>query len=181
MGRDEAYAPLRYLDRAFGLLAALVGLGLLAVLWSMWNVHRLRRAIGNVRVIGPYRFERLLGEGGMGTVYLATHALLKRPTAIKLLKPHLATDEVVSRFEREARLASQLVHPNTIEIYDYGRTPEGIFFYAMEYLDGINLDGLVVRQLVPPDGRRRRDGAHPSGGNSPRGARAPAALATSPA
>lgn len=153
MGREEAYAPLGYLDRAFGLLATLVGLGLLAVLWSMWNVRRLRRAVGNVRVIGPYRFERLLGEGGMGTVYLATHALLKRPTAIKLLKPHLATDEVVARFEREARLASQLVHPNTIEIYDYGRTPEGVFYYVMEYLEGRTLDEIVATGGALPVGR----------------------------
>lgn len=144
MSREEAYAPLRYLDLAFGLLAMLLGLAVLAVLWSMWNVRRLRRAAGDVRVIGPYRLERQIGEGGMGTVYLATHALLKRPTAIKLLKSHLATDEVIGRFEREARLASQLVHPNTIEIYDYGITPDGVFYYVMEYLEGRSLDDILA-------------------------------------
>jgi serine/threonine-protein kinase len=144
MSRDEAYAPLRYLNFAFGLLGTLLGLAVLAVLGSMWNVRRLRLAAGNARVIGQYRLERQLGEGAMGTVYLARHALLKRPTALKLLKPHLATDEVIGRFEREARLASQLVHPNTIGIYDYGRTPEGVFYYVMEYLEGQSLDEIMA-------------------------------------
>lgn len=143
MSRAEAYAPLRYLNLAFGLLGALAGLAVLAVLWSMWNVRRLRVAAGDAQIIGQYRLERQLGEGAMGTVYLARHALLKRPTAIKLLKPHLATDEVIARFEREARLASQLVHPNTIGIYDYGRTPDGVFYYVMEYLEGRSLDDIL--------------------------------------
>ncbi len=143
MSREEAYAPLRYLNFAFGLLGTLVGLALLAVLWSMWNVRRLRLAATDGQVIGQYRLERQLGEGAMGTVYLARHALLKRPTAIKLLKSHLATDEVIARFEREARLASQLVHPNTIGIYDYGRTPDGVFYYVMEYLEGRSLDEIM--------------------------------------
>lgn len=143
MSREEAYAPLRYLNFAFSLLAALAGLAVLAVLWSMWNVRRLRIAAGDAQVIGQYRLERQLGEGAMGTVYLAQHALLKRPTAIKLLKSHLATDEVIGRFEREARLASQLVHPNTIGIYDYGRTPDGVFYYVMEYLEGQSLDEIL--------------------------------------
>lgn len=143
MSLDEAYAPLRYLNFAFGLLGTLVGFAVIAVLGSMWNVRRLRLAAGSARVIGQYQLERQLGEGAMGTVYLARHALLKRPTAIKLLKPHLATDEMIARFEREARLASQLVHPNTISIYDYGRTPEGVFYYVMEYLEGRSLDEIV--------------------------------------
>lgn len=81
MSRAEAFAPLRYLNQSFGVLAVLLGCAVLAVLWSMWNVRRLRIAAGNERVIGQYRLERVLGEGAMGTVYLATHALLKRPTA----------------------------------------------------------------------------------------------------
>jgi serine/threonine-protein kinase len=62
-----------------------------------------------------------------------------------MLKPSIATDEMIARFEREVQLASQLSHPNTIEIYDYGRTRDGVFFYAMEYLDGITLEELVNR------------------------------------
>jgi serine/threonine-protein kinase len=86
----------------------------------------------------------------MSRVYLARHALLKRPTAVKVLKTAIANDEVVTRFEREVQLTSQLTHPNTIEIYDYGRTRDGTFYYAMEYLEGITLEALV-----------RRDGALP--------------------
>jgi len=153
MSHDEAYAPLRYLNFAFGLLGTLVGLAVLAVLGSMWNVRRLRLAVGDARVIGQYRLERQLGEGAMGKVYLARHALLKRPTAIKLLKAHLATDEMIGRFEREARLASQLVHPNTIGIYDYGRTPDGIFYYVMEYLEGRSLDEIIAADGALPVAR----------------------------
>jgi eukaryotic-like serine/threonine-protein kinase len=153
MSRGEAYAPLRYLNSAFGLLGTLLGAGVLAVLWSMWNVRRLRDAAGHARTIGQYRLERQIGEGAMGTVYLATHAMLKRPTAIKLLKAHLATDEVIGRFEREARLASQLVHPNTISIYDYGRTPEGTLYYVMEYLEGRSLDEIAAAEGPLPPAR----------------------------
>ena len=89
----------------------------------------------------------------MGKVYLARHALLKRPTALKMLKPHLASDEIVARFEREVQLASQLRHPNTIEIYDYGRTRDGEFYYVMEYLQGETLDRIVADKGPMPVSR----------------------------
>jgi serine/threonine protein kinase len=81
----------------------------------------------------------------MSHVYLARHADLKRLAAVKVLKPHVATDEAVARFQREAQLCSQLSHPNTVEIYDYGTTREGRWYYAMEYLRGISLEDLVAR------------------------------------
>jgi serine/threonine protein kinase len=89
----------------------------------------------------------------MGTVYLARHALLCRPTAIKVLRGEQATAEAVARFEREVQVSSQLSHPNTIDIYDFGYTPDGTFYYAMEYLDGITLDRLIETEGPLPEAR----------------------------
>lgn len=89
----------------------------------------------------------------MGQVYRARHALLKRPTAVKVLKPELSTPEMLARFEQEVQLSSQLTHPNTIEIYDYGCTPEGVFYYAMEYIDGLNLAQVVAMAGTLPAAR----------------------------
>jgi serine/threonine protein kinase len=89
----------------------------------------------------------------MGTVYKARHALLRRPTAVKLLHPEAICDAVLARFEREVQLTSGLSHPNTVAIYDYGRTSGGTFYYAMEYLDGVNLDELVKKYGPLPEAR----------------------------
>jgi serine/threonine-protein kinase len=147
---EEAYAPLGYLRTAFGVVFGALVLAVLAALYSGLSVLRLRGELGGQRKIGAYRLERIIGEGGMADVYLARHALLKRPCAVKLLKPAQASDEMVARFEREVQLASTLAHPNVVEIYDYGRSSEGLFYYAMEYLDGINLGELVAREGPVP-------------------------------
>jgi len=148
---DEAFAPLRYLNLIFGGLLAILVAAAGATLWSSFFVARLRHEVREAQQLGQYTLEKRIGEGGMGDVYLARHALLKRPTAVKVLKPDRSSPQAIARFEREVQLASQLTHPNTIEIYDFGRTPEGVFYYAMEYLPGITLDQLVrLDGPVPP-------------------------------
>jgi serine/threonine protein kinase len=87
-----------------------------------------------------------LGAGGMGEVYLAEHTMLKRPCAIKLIHPDRAGDpQALARFEREVRLTAQLSHWNTVEIFDYGRTEDGTFYYVMEYLPGLSLEEILER------------------------------------
>jgi serine/threonine-protein kinase len=106
-------------------------------------IHRLRKEVSDVQKLGQYNLERKLGEGAMGVVYQAKHGMLKRPTAIKLLRPEVADRDALDRFRREVQLTAKLTHPNTVTIYDYGRTPDGLFYYAMELLDGATLTQVV--------------------------------------
>jgi serine/threonine-protein kinase len=107
-----------------------------------------------LRELGKYRLTRRLGAGAMGEVYLAEHMLLRRPCAVKLIRPAGAEGEKqVARFEREVQATAGLTHPNTVEIYDYGRAEDGTFYYAMEYLPGLTLDELVQRHAPLPPAR----------------------------
>jgi serine/threonine-protein kinase len=104
--------------------------------------------------IGQYALKRKLGEGGMGEVWLAEHALLKRPCAVKFIRPDMAAHPAMAaRFSREVQAVTGLTHVNTVRVYDYGRAEDGSFYYVMEYLDGPTLEALV-RQTGPlPPGR----------------------------
>jgi hypothetical protein len=153
----EAFRPLTELLRAFTVLGAVaVALGGVAVLVALRNnalLRKMREAESKVRTLGQYTLVRQIGEGGMGEVYLARHAMLRRPTAVKLLRPERTSAEAVARFEREVQQTSRLTHPNTVQIYDFGRTPGGTFYYAMEYLVGVPLDRFVADHGPLDEGR----------------------------
>ena len=116
-------------------------------------IYGLRRQARVARQLGQYTLEEKIGEGGMGVVYRASHAMLRRPTAVKLLLPEQAGEAQLARFEREVQLSARLTHPNTITIFDYGRTPQGIFYYAMELLGGSTLEA-IVEHAGPQPGER---------------------------
>jgi serine/threonine-protein kinase len=131
---------------SYGVLGLVVAMAM-----GAFELSRLPRALGGV--LGPYTLDEKIGEGGMGVVYKAHHALLPRPAAIKLLAPHRAGEHAVERFEREVRLTSRLTHPNTISIYDFGRAPGGAFYCAMEFVDGLDLQTLVELHGPQPPAR----------------------------
>ena len=116
-------------------------------------IYGLRRQVRHAMRLGQYELGRKLGEGGMGVVHEATHLMLRRPTAVKLLPVEKAGEQTVARFEREVQQTSRLEHPNSVSIYDYGRTPDGQFYYAMELVDGVTLQQLVDRDGPVADAR----------------------------
>ncbi len=134
-----------------GFSAALVAGASVAVTWLLQN---LRTQLRQAQRLGNYVIERELGKGGMGDVYVARHALIRRPVAVKVMRPDPARgEEVIGRFEREVQLSAALTHPCTITVYDFGRAAEDdTFYYAMEYLDGLDLQRLVDRHgPLPPE------------------------------
>ena len=121
--------------------------------YGTYMIGNLRREVYEARQLGQYRLRHLIGAGGMGEVYLAEHQMLKRPCAIKVIRPGNAHDaRALARFEREVRATATLTHWNTVEIFDYGSTDDGTFYYVMEYLPGLNLADLVDRHgPLPPE------------------------------
>ncbi len=117
-------------------------------------IGSLRREAFQARQLGQYRLTRPIGAGGMGEVFLAEHQLLKRPCVVKLIRPDkTGNPKVLARFQREVRATAQLSHWNTIEIFDYGCTADGTFYYVMEYLPGMSIGDLVDRYGPLPPAR----------------------------
>jgi len=123
-------------------------------------VTRLGQQVTKARELGSYQVGDLLGEGGMGQVFLATHRMLARPAAIKLIRPEAiggtdpaARELAVRRFHREAEVAANLRSPHTVELYDFGVTEEGALYFVMELLDGVNLETLVRQHGALPANR----------------------------
>ncbi len=117
-----------------------------SIIFLSYRLQQLQHDAAVARRFGQYRLKEKIGAGGMGEVYLAEHTLLKRPCALKRIRPGSDTDPVtLARFEREVRATAELSHPHTVEIYDYGRAGDGTFYYVMEYLWGLSLEGLVDR------------------------------------
>jgi serine/threonine-protein kinase len=119
----------------------------------------LRSKTGSGGIIGEiiaerYHVVKALGEGGMGQVYLAEQVKMRRMCALKVMRPALATDpDAVRRFGAEAENASRIAHPNVAAIYDFGETPEGLVYLAMEFVDGPSLASILARERVLPPGR----------------------------
>ncbi|MCH7729536.1 MAG: serine/threonine protein kinase [Planctomycetes bacterium] len=123
--------------------------GAVAAVMGVFTIGRLRTEAFKAKQLGQYKLGRLLGAGGMGEVYEAEHQLMRRPCAIKLIRPSKADDpRVLARFEREVRFSAKLSHWNNIDIFDYGRADDGTFYYVMEYLPGMNLEK-IVQQFGP--------------------------------
>jgi serine/threonine-protein kinase len=121
--------------------------------FGTYKLRSLHEEVFEARKLGQYRLKQLLGEGGMGQVWLAEHVMLRRPCAIKLIRSEKAGDaNTLARFEREVQTMATLTHWNTVEIFDYGHTEDGTFYYVMEYLPGMSLEDLVESYgVVPPE------------------------------
>lgn len=148
--------PVAWVDGSFAALLAALVAGAFFGGFRSWAELRSAFRRADIHRCGPYRIERLIGEGAMSNVYLACHEQLGRRVALKRLKLQTQSDELSARFDREARLASRLAHPNIVTILDHGPVPEGGFYYTMEFIDGLTLTQWVEQHGPLPPARAVR-------------------------
>jgi serine/threonine-protein kinase len=135
-------------------VAVWLGFGTAFAVYNAYRIDVLRAQTRAARQLGQYTLRERLGAGGMGEVYRAEHALLRRPCAVKLIRPERAGDPAaLARFAREVQATAALTHPHVVRIHDYGRADDGTFYCVMEYLPGVTLDELVRRHGPVPPGR----------------------------
>lgn len=135
----------------------------LSAAWTVWmanKLYRLEMEVHRAQELGSYQLETMLGKGGMGEVWRGKHRLLAREAAVKLIRPEMLlaksgrdANTIRRRFEQEARATASLRSPHTVALYDFGVAEDGAFFYAMELLDGIDLETLVKRFGPQPPAR----------------------------
>jgi serine/threonine-protein kinase len=139
---------------ALSIMAILLATAVAIAVFGSYRIEVLHKQAFEAQQLGQYRLKKRLGAGGMGEVYLAEHLMLRRPCAVKLIRPAQAVDSTtLQRFEREVRAMATLTHWNTVEVYDYGHAEDGTFYYVMEYLPGHNLEKLVEHHGPLPPGR----------------------------
>jgi CHASE1-domain containing sensor protein len=149
-------APARLAAAAPSLVVGGVGSVLFALLVGLAGaLKKSHQSFRALELLGPYTLLGEIGGGGMGRVFEARHSLLRRRAAIKVIAQEQATEEQLRRFDLEAKTTSGLCHPNTVVVFDYGRTRRGDFYYAMEYVNGINLERLVQQHGPQPAARVR--------------------------
>jgi hypothetical protein len=135
----------------FGSNYAFVAAGMIVGAIASHMVWSAQHELYQARKLGRYRLEAQIGQGGMNQVWLAWDAALERNVALKILRSMDAQRETVLRFEREAKAASQLISPHTIQIFDFGASDDGIHYIAMEYLRGADLAKLIsTHGPIPP-------------------------------
>lgn len=144
-GQVEVAEGSKYFEQSYG---GIVGAGF--AYYGARVIYNLGREVAEARDLGAYHLGELLGSGGMGEVYRATHRLLARPSAIKLIRPEMlgaaeqgGAEVAVSRFRREATAAASLRSPHTVELYDFGVTEDQTLYFVMELLEGMDLERLV--------------------------------------
>jgi CHASE1-domain containing sensor protein len=149
-------APAALASAGPSLFVGSIGSVLVAALVALaGSLRRSRQRFVAMQALGPYTLVREIGGGGMGRVFEAQHELLRRRAAIKVIAQDDASPEQLRRFDLEAKTTSELCHPNTVVVFDYGRTRSGDFYYAMEYVNGITWEALVHRHGAQPAARVR--------------------------